>query len=116
MILYHYDSSMAEAKMREKLENRIRRCYDQQSLLSAQERLHWFSTTLEDRLQEDAKRAVSWLQGIERLIKISRREQKQRPKESIILENFLKGKIIQIERPNQATAKPQAFIHELNPD
>jgi hypothetical protein len=45
--------------------------------------------SLEERLQQDAQQVVNWPQGAERLVKITRREQKQRPRESIILENFL---------------------------
>jgi hypothetical protein len=54
-IIYNYDSGMAEAQLREKLENRIRQCYRQQSLLTAQEQAQWFPITLEEWLQEEAK-------------------------------------------------------------
>jgi hypothetical protein len=115
-IIYSQDTAMAEAMLREKLETCIRRCYKQRSILKAQERAHWFSTLLEERLQQDAQRAVNWLQGAEQLIKITRREQKRRPQESIILENFLLMSNPQINGDTRATDHPQAFAQELNPD
>jgi hypothetical protein len=62
---------------RDKIEAQIRRCYKQKRTLKSQEQAQWFATSLEDKLQEDAKYTINWLQGVERLIKITRREQKQ---------------------------------------
>jgi hypothetical protein len=54
-IIYLHDTCMAEAKLWEKLATRIRSCYEQRSILKAQERAHWFSMLLEAQLQQDAQ-------------------------------------------------------------
>jgi hypothetical protein len=115
-IIYNYDTGKTAAMQQEKLEMRIRRCYDQKSLLKAQEQAHWFYSLLANKLQEDAKHAINWLHGVERLIKITRREQQQRPKESVILEQFFQPRISQREEGKQDTENPRAFAQELNPD
>jgi hypothetical protein len=45
-----------------------------------------------------------------------RREQKQRPRESIILENFLRLRNPQGDGNSQEMDNPQAYAQELNPD
>jgi hypothetical protein len=117
-LVYNKNSSAAEAQNKAKLEMRIRRCYEQKSLLKAHERNCWFTKTLEEKLQEDHKQAQNWLQGIERLIKISKREQLKRPRESIIMERFIKAKTLgnEPDHTQHAVENPRAFSQELNPD
>jgi hypothetical protein len=118
-IIYNTTLQDAEARLREQIESKIRKCYEWSHILSARERNHWFSATLEDKLQEDPSKARNWLQGASRLIKIAQREQRQQPKESAILEKFLsipRRMDHQQPRENLATINPRAFPQELNPD
>jgi hypothetical protein len=115
-IIYNSNQDLAERQMKEKLETRVRRCYDHKTLLKAHEQTQWFSLPLEARLTEDAKHTINWLQGAERLIKITRRELKKRPRESIILERFLKVKNNTQEQGNREAEEPRAYVQELNPD
>jgi hypothetical protein len=118
-IIYNTDKQVVEERMREKPEARIRRCYTYSNIVSAQDRQLWFSTSLEDQLQEEPNRANNWLQGIERIIKITRREQQQRPKESVIMERFLGIKQHPNTQPthnSQEMGNPRAYVQELNPD
>jgi hypothetical protein len=85
-------------------------------LLKSHEQTQWFSLPLKDRLMEDAKQTINWLQGVKRLIKITRRELKKWPRESIILEWFLKVKNNTQEQGNHEAEDPRAYAQELNPD
>jgi hypothetical protein len=115
-LIYNHDQELAATQLKEKIETRVRRCYNHKTLLKAHEQTQWFSLSLEDRLMEDAKRTTNWLQGVERLIKITRRELKKRPRESIILERFLKVKNNTQEQGNHEAEDPRAYAQELHPD
>jgi hypothetical protein len=117
-LVYNQDSITSEAQKKAKLESRIRRCYEQKLLLKAHKRNCWFAKLLDDKLQEDYRQAYNWLQGVKRLIKISKREQLKRPRESIILEKFIKAKSLGKEQDerHQELDDPRAFAQELNPD
>jgi hypothetical protein len=61
----------------------------------------------------------NWLQGASRIIKIAKREQRQRPKESAVMERFLNvSRDLEITQPRAALEiiNPRAFPQELNPD
>jgi hypothetical protein len=117
-LVYNKNSIAAEEQNKAKLELRIRRCYEQKSLLRAHERNCWFTKTLEEKIQEDFKQAHNWLLGVEHLIKISKREQLKRPRESIIMERFIKAKTLgnELDYTQRAMENPRAFAQELNPD
>jgi hypothetical protein len=112
--VYNKNSSAAEAQNKAKLELRIRQCHEQKSLLRAHERNCWFTKTLEEKIQEDHKQAQNWLQGIEHLIKISKREQLKWPRESIIMERFIKAKTLgnEPDHTQRAVENPRAFAQE----
>jgi hypothetical protein len=82
------DNANKEANI-EKLEKRIRRCYSLQIQLTSSERRKWFDTELDDKLQEETQHLKAWLQMVERLLRISKREQRKRPNSSRIMETFL---------------------------
>jgi hypothetical protein len=117
-ILYDKNLQGAEDRLREQLEPKIRQCYAWSHILSAHERNRWFSSTLDEKLKEEPSQASNWLQGVSRLIKIAKREQRQHPKESAILERYLN--ITKKEKTTQnwdlEIVHPRAFPQELNPD
>jgi hypothetical protein len=118
-VIHNATQQFTDIHQREQLELKIRQCYTWSNILSARERNTWFSATLEDKLQEEPEKLRNWLQGVSRLIKIARREQVQRPKESTIMERFLNithQSETYTRRENIAIMNPQAFQQELNPD
>jgi hypothetical protein len=118
-IIYHSTQLASEDHLRAQLEPKVRRCYAWSHTLPARERNVWFSTTLEDKLQEDPNIVSNWLQGASRLIKIAKREQRKRPKESAIMERFLNvSRDLENIQPSPVLAiiNPRAFPQELNPD
>jgi hypothetical protein len=118
-IIYNTNRQAAEERLREQLEPKIQSCYTWSNIIPARERTIWFSTTLEEKLQEDPTKLSNWLQGASRLIKIAKREQRQRPKESAILERFLnvaRNLVNNTPREDLEIINPRAFPQELNPD
>jgi hypothetical protein len=118
-IIYNTDRHEVNARLRDQLESKIRHYYAWSNILSARERSTWFSTTLEEKLQEEPSKVSNWIQGVSRLIKIAKREQHRRPKESAIMERFLNiSRNLENHHP-RADLKinnPRAFSQELNPD
>jgi hypothetical protein len=114
-IIYNKNSQEVVNHLRKQLEPKIRTCYSMSHIIPAHERNTWFSMTLEEKLMEDPTKAGNWLQGASRLIKIAKREQRHRPKESAILERFHKLPNLQ---PREAIKiiNPRAFPQEPNPD
>jgi hypothetical protein len=70
---------------------------------------------MEEKSNEDIKHIQAWLQNVERLIRITKRERRQRPKNSSIMERFL-GIQSQLPVQSHEHEKPQAYSQELNPD
>jgi hypothetical protein len=116
------DAKQKESQRKEKLENRVRRCFSFREKLRHGERQQWFANTLEEVLKKDARFIESWTKAVERIISITKREQKKRPRESIIMERFINlGTAAQTSitgnTPAQRTTnKPSKFIQEMNPD
>jgi hypothetical protein len=100
----------------------VRRCFSFREKLRHGERQQWFANTLEEVLKKDARFIESWTKAVERIISITKREQKKRPRESIIMERFINlGTAAQTSitgnMPAQRTTnKPSKFIQEMNPD
>jgi hypothetical protein len=117
-IIYKSDQRLKEEQNREKLETRIRRCYSLQHILTANERNRWFNSSLTDKITEDAHKTTKWLDGVERIIRITKREQKHRPKESAILERFLNIQLPQYQNDhgNPEVENPRAYANEFSPD
>jgi hypothetical protein len=117
-IIYEVSDQANQEANNAKLIQRIRRCYSLQTQLTASERRTWFDKELDDKLQEDAQHLRVWLDMVERLIRISKREQKKRPKSSLIMEQFLG---IRAPEPQQNPAlqpvqNHRALPHDMNPD
>jgi hypothetical protein len=88
-IIYEASDNENKKANTEKLEKRIRRCYSLQTQLTSSERRKWFDTELDDKLQEETQHLKVWLQMVERLLRIYKREQRKRPNSSRIMEMFL---------------------------
>jgi hypothetical protein len=68
-------------------------------------------------LQKDPRHIKTWVNMVERLIRITKREQKRRPKGSIIMERFLQLAAPQTNQSQQQQKQhPKKFCQELNPD
>jgi hypothetical protein len=57
--------------------------------LSANDRRLWFEKDLDDKLQEEPNHLCNWLMMTERLLRIAKRENKKRPRSSMIMHRFL---------------------------
>jgi hypothetical protein len=115
-ILHDTDKVGKERLRKEKLKTRIQRCYEYSDRLLANERQKWFSKDIEDVLQQDAKYLETWLQLVERIIRIAKREQKNRPLESKIMERFLNIGEQSINTQRQQQRNPRSLAQDMNPD
>jgi hypothetical protein len=114
-IIFNKETNMSQEKPKEHLTIRVQRCYTLKDQLKASERLLWFGTTMEEKLNEDPKHIQAWLHNVERLIRITKRERRQRPKNSSIMERYLGIQSSNRSRSHE-NDKPQAYSQELNPD
>jgi hypothetical protein len=99
----------------------VRRCFSFWDKLRHGERQQWFTNTLEEVLKKDACFIESWTKAVERIISITKQEQKKRPRESIIMERFINLGTTQTPITGNTSAqwktnKPSKFIQEMNPD
>jgi hypothetical protein len=88
-IIYATDAEMKKRQIQDKLIGRLKRCYEYKNRLQAHERTHWFAQPIEALTQKDQEFIEARLGIVERLIRINHREQKARPPESKIMEQFL---------------------------
>jgi hypothetical protein len=105
--------------LRDKLRSRVIRCYSFKDHLSSTERRLWFDKTIQEKLDEEPNNIQTWLSIVERIIRITKREQRKRPKASIIMERFLGLRHDHNTPSHQNTRSahnPRAYIHELHPD
>jgi hypothetical protein len=76
-IINHIDSREKEIQRKEKWENRVRKCYSfKDKLRHGETRSRWFTDTIEELLQKDARQIETWTKAMERIISITKREQK----------------------------------------
>jgi hypothetical protein len=120
-IINQADSQELEKLRKEKLENIVRRCYCFKDKLRHGERLCWFNDSVEELLWKDARYIETWTKAVERIISITKREQKKRPIESVIMESFLnkstKNNTTKSKHASTTTGKnSRKYIQELNPD
>jgi hypothetical protein len=118
-ILYATSEEVKTKQMQEKVEKRIQRCYEVRHKLSASERQQWFSQTTAELLQKDQKYIQAWINRVERLIRITKREEKTRPPESRIMEKFLTIPITRQHLPRvsqRKKRKPQSLAQDMRPD
>jgi hypothetical protein len=117
-LIYETDTLLSKTAQRDKLEARIQRCYHFKDRLKSNDRRQWFDRDIHEKLQEDPSQLKTWLLMMERLIRIEKREQKKRPKESMLMHRFLGlNTTHQQEDIQQAHIRhPRAYQQELNPD
>jgi ribonuclease HI len=119
-IMNAIDAKQKEQQKKERLEKRVRRCFGFKEILQHAERLRWFSDTADEILKKDARFIETWTKAVERIITITKREQKKRPKESIIMERFFNirtiSNTINAQPQRSAKVKLRKFIQELKPD
>jgi hypothetical protein len=117
-IIFDAENQQTRIAQRDKLESRIKRCYDMKEQLSANDCRLWFEKDLDDKLQEEPNHLCNWLMMTERLLRIAKREKKKRPRSSMIMHRFLGLP----QENNQATARntlrinPKAYPQDMNPD
>jgi hypothetical protein len=115
-ILNQEDKNSTTSNQKQKLVSRIQRCYNFQSNLKASERQQWFGETLENIMQKDIRFLEAWTRAVEKIVTITKREQRRRPKESQIMERFLGIEDTQQLRTRAENEHPRRFSQELNPD
>jgi hypothetical protein len=117
-IIYTTDTESKKKQEKDKLKTRIQRCYEFSDRLPASERTQWFSIGINDLLSNDTKFLNSWLSIVERLIRINRREQKARPPESKLMEQYFS--IVKSSSKTKArhktNANPRTLAQEMQPD
>jgi hypothetical protein len=104
---------------RQILEKRITRCFEYSKYLTATERQRWFSEPRTELMKSDPRHLEAWVRTVEQIIRITKRENKKRPPESKILENYLNfsnNTTTQTTQQTNPTTKPRRFTQELNPD
>jgi hypothetical protein len=117
-IIYSTNTETKKAQEKEKVKTRIQRCYEFRDRLPASERTQWFSNGIHELLKNNIKFLNSWLSIVERLIRINRREQKARPPESKLMEQYFS--LYQTGRKTKARYKknlnPCKLAQEMQPD
>jgi hypothetical protein len=118
-IIYDTQNQACQSANHQKLTMRVQRCYSLQHQLKATERRTWFEATLEEKLQEELGHLQTWLQMVERLLRISKREIRKRPRSSVIMERFL-GIAPNTTSTNplqlEPSLNPRAYPQDLHPD
>jgi hypothetical protein len=118
-ILNKQDDDIARAHQKEATEQRVRRCYAYKDNLRHSERIQWFSAPLHEMIQKDTRSLATWANTVERIINITKREKKKRPKESLLMERFLNLRSQTPTRtptPTIYVKHPKRFSQELHPD
>jgi hypothetical protein len=75
-IVYQEDSTIACEQQIDKLQTRVVRCYEIKHKLKANEWQQWFGTNLAEKLCEEPANIIRWVTMVERLIRITKREQR----------------------------------------
>jgi hypothetical protein len=98
------------------VEARVNRCYEYQSRLTHKDREKIFYKTKEELLREGTRYVRAWIKLCERIISVYKKEAKERPKESRILESFIQWKPRQ--NPTRTKTKKQTphQKQDLHPD
>jgi hypothetical protein len=78
--------------------------------------MRWFNQPEQELIEKEIRFIDAWLTAVERLIRITKREKRQRPRNSIIMERFLNLNKQQPIRTKPAKQKPRKYIQELQPD
>jgi hypothetical protein len=118
-ILNKRDEAAAQAHQKDVTEHRVWRCYAYKENLRHSERIQWFSEPLQEMLKKETRYLAAWAKTVERIINITKREKKKRPKESLIMERFLNLRAHKPPRPPipiQNVNNPRRFSQELQPD
>jgi hypothetical protein len=118
-IINDTENNQYRTSLRDKLASRATRCYTMKDSTSATDRRLWFDKELHEKLNEDPNTLQVWLSLIERLIRINKREQRKKPKASIIMERFLglrSNNTMTEQFHDGNTQNPRAYSQELNPD
>jgi uncharacterized protein (UPF0335 family) len=98
------------------VEARVNRCYEYQSRLTHKDREKIFYKTKEELLREGTRYVRAWIKLCERIIRVHKKEAKERPRESRILELFIQWKPRQ--NPTRTKTKKQTphQKQDLHPD
>jgi hypothetical protein len=64
-IIFNKETNISQEKTKEHLTIRVQRCYTLKDQLKASERILWFGTTMEEKLNEDPKHIQAWLHNVE---------------------------------------------------
>jgi hypothetical protein len=113
-ILYNDHQKTQNERQRERLEERVIRCYSKQNDKAASDRTKNFYKERELLMQEDARYSKAWLRFSERIIKTNKLESKKNRKEKALMEQYFKW-----HPPTQRPTKRRKISHkkqDLKPD
>jgi hypothetical protein len=117
-LIYATSAELKAKQMRDKVEQRIQKYYELKDKLSASERQQWFSQSAQELLQKDFQYLGAWVNVVERLLRIARREEKARPPESKLMERFLAitNTVRKARTRKHKKKKTRNFVQDLRPD
>lgn len=116
--LNKHDVNSKIAMHRERLEQKVHRYYEYKDKLRHHERVQWFSDPSEVLLQKDVRQIEAWVRAVARIISITKREAKKRPRESVIMERFVSAAHYPTHDQHQLgqIQHPSHYPQELKPD
>lgn len=89
-IIHGANENTRQDNKRKQFIGRVERCYQFKDQLQLSDRNKIFYKTQEEMLLEDPREIQTWLRLSERIIRVHRKEIKQRTKESIMMEQYVK--------------------------
>jgi hypothetical protein len=113
-ILYDGTQVSTQERQRERLHQRVERCFDFRDRLTAVDRDKLFQLDKEDLMQEDPRHISAWLKLTERIIKVTKKEQARHNRERTLMENYFKW-----HPPTQAKKRPsrkKRTKNDIKPD
>jgi hypothetical protein len=90
-ILYDGSQGTAQERKRERLLQRVERCFADSKKLPIDDRTKLFdSKDKDDLMKEDPRNITAWLKMTERIIKVNKKEQARHQRERTLIENYFK--------------------------
>jgi hypothetical protein len=74
-ILYEGNQVSRQERQRERLTQRVEKCFEDSNTLSAEDRDKLFYMDKKAILKEDPRKILTWLNLMERIIKVNKKEQ-----------------------------------------
>jgi hypothetical protein len=113
-ILYEGNQVSRQERQRERLNQRVEKCFEDSNTLSAEDRDKLFYMDKKAILKEDPRKILPWLNLTERIIKVNKKEQARNTRERTLMEQYFKW-----HPPTQVkkrTSREKRNKYDLKPD